>query len=130
MAEPKAKKQQVTYSEVHRYLSHSSSAKFEEECSEIRRRTIRRFSSNIILEDGLLFHVQGAEGTKRRWIYEKEQQKQIIMSIHDNPAGGCHFGRDKTRDKVTSKYYWHNQYEDIDNYVKVCEACQKVSIFK
>ena len=32
-------------------------------------------------------------------------QQQILQSLHDNPAGGCHFGRDKTRDKVSSRLH-------------------------
>ena len=42
------------------------------------------------------------------------------------PCGGCHFGRDKTRDKVASRYFWHGQLDDVDYYIKTCEKCQKV----
>ena len=62
----------------------------------------------------------------RRWIEDKEKQQQILKALHDDPAGGCHFGRDITREKVVSRYFWHVQYEDIDYYVKTCDKCQKV----
>ena len=51
--------------------------------------------------------------------------------IHDdNSAGGCgcHFGKDKTRDKIASRYFWRGQYDDIDEYIKTCEKCQKVCL--
>lgn len=118
-------KNPVTYAEVFRYLSGTSSEKYAEGCSEARKRSIRRFAVNFVLEEGILFYVK-RENEKRRWIYDKHMQEQIIVSLHDDAAGGCHFGRDKTRDKVISRYYWHSQYEDVDNYVKTCERCQKV----
>ena len=56
----------------------------------------------------------------------KKKQKQVLQSLHDDPAGGCHFGRDKTRDKVSSRYFWHGQCDDVDEYIKTCDKCQKV----
>ena len=66
--------------------------------------------------------------SKRQWIEDEQKQKQILQSLHDDPAGGCHFGRDKTRDKIASRYFWHGQYDDIDEYIKTCEKCQKVCL--
>ena len=65
--------------------------------------------------------------SKRHWINDQQKQKQILQSLHDDPAGGCHFGRDKTRDKVASRYFWHGLYDDIDEYIKTCDKCQKVA---
>lgn len=120
-----AKKQTpVTYCEVFKYFS--SASKYAVDCSDARKRSIRRFADNVVLEDGVLFYIRDSE-CKRRWISDKKTQQEILQSLHDDPSGGCHFGRDKTRDKVVKRYYWHGQYEDIDNYVKTCEKCQKVN---
>ncbi len=75
-----------------------------------------------MLEAGVLYYC-GEEESKHQWITDPDQQKQILASVHDDPAGGCHFGRDKTRDKVCKRYYWHNM---VDTYVHTCEQCQKV----
>ena len=123
-----AKKNTVTYDEVFRFLS-DKSKRYEEGCTDSRKRAIQRFSENISLEDGVLFyqlHEKQTVKTKRQWIHDHKRQKQILQSLHDDPAGGCHFGRDKTRDKVASRYFWHGQYDDIDDYIKTCEKCQKV----
>ena len=114
-------KSPVIYEEVFLYLG-SSGRKYADGCSETRKRSIRRFSSNVVLEDMLLFYGQ----TSRRWISDKKMQQQILEALHDNPTGGCHFGRDKTREKIVKRYFWHGQYEDIDSYVKTCKKCQKV----
>lgn len=33
--------------------------------------------------------------------------------------------RCKTRDRITSRFYWPNQLTDIEAYVKQCQSCQK-----
>ena len=119
-----AKKNPITYQEVFTFLSHKTD-RYDEGCPDSRKRGIRKFSDNVLLEDGVLFYLQYNDKeklsvkSKRQWIGDK----QILQSLHDDSAGGCHFGRDKTRDKVASRYFWHGQYDDVDYYIKTCEKC-------
>jgi len=90
----------VTYSEVFHYLT---GGKYAEGCTNSRKRAIRKFSENISLEDGILYYLQYEGKTKkkvtlkRQWIQDKNMQKEILQSVHDDKTGGCHFGRDKMR---------------------------------
>ena len=90
-----SKKTAVTYDEVFLFLSHKSK-RYTEGCTESRKRSIRRFSENIRLEDGVLFYLQHEDKekqtvkSKRQWIDDEQKQKQILQSLHDDPAGGCH----------------------------------------
>ena len=126
-----AKKNPITYQEAFTFLSHKTE-RYAEGCPDGRKRAIRKFSDNILLEDGVLFYLQydvkekHSVKSKRQRIGDKQMQQQILQSLHDDPAGGCHFGRDKTRDKVANRYFWHGQYDDVDYYIKTCEKCQKV----
>ena len=47
---------------------------------------------------------------------------QILESCHDN-VGGCHLGRDKTVDKVVSRYYWKGVGKDTEEWVSHCCLC-------
>ena len=40
---------------------------------------------------------------------------------------GGHLGRDKTYDKVATKFFWRNMYEEITSYVQRCHVCQTVN---
>lgn len=40
---------------------------------------------------------------------------------------GGHFGRDKTVEKICSRFYWKNMYDEIQNYVKPCPQCQTMN---
>ena len=113
-------------------LSNNKRPYYAEECSESRKRAICKFSENIHLEDGVPIYVQYDDKekqsvkSKRQWISDEKKQKQVLQYLHDDSAGGCHFGQDKTRDKVSRRYFWHGQVEDIDEYIKTCDKCQKV----
>ena len=74
----------------------------------------------MALVDGVLHYNQ------RKWICDSKLQQQIMKSIHGDSSGGCHFGRDKTREKIAKRYYWHGIYQDVDSFVKTCVDCQKV----
>ena len=74
----------------------------------------------MALVDGVLHYNQ------RKWICYSKLQQQIMKSIHGDSSGGCHFGRDKTREKIAKRYYWHGIYQDVDSFVKTCVDCQKV----
>lgn len=41
--------------------------------------------------------------------------------------GGGHFGRDKTLQKVSSRYFWKNLYSDVREYVNSCDKCQRTN---
>ena len=56
----------------------------------------------------------------------KKDRRKILESCHsDNLAG--HFGRDKTRHKICSRYYWVGLVNDVVEMVMTCDACQKHS---
>ena len=40
------------------------------------------------------------------------------------------FGRDKTREKLANRFFWTSMYQDIDEYIKTCEKCQKIYSYK
>ena len=65
------------------------------------KRAIRKKSIKFVIRDGLLFYSSG--GCLKQWITTKKKQNQIIASCHSDSLGG-HLERDKTRQKITSRY--------------------------
>lgn len=55
----------------------------------------------------------GKENRGRLVIEAVEERERIIKSIHD----GNHFGVNRTRDMITSKYYWPGMSKEIQSYV-------------
>ena len=56
-------------------------------------------------------------------IRDKTVKLRILEACHDDRVGGCHFGRDRTIDKVTTRYYWKGIYKDTEEWVSTRLNC-------
>ena len=50
----------------------------------------------------------------------------FYLGLHAGLGGG-HFGRDKTLDKICSRFYWQFMVQEIREYVKCCKQCQQMN---
>jgi hypothetical protein len=48
----------------------------------------------------------------------------VLYMFHNDPISG-HFATNRMFEKIRKRYYWPQYYEDIRDYVKSCDACQK-----
>jgi hypothetical protein len=46
-----------------------------------------------------------------------------VMRIHHDDALAGHFGRAKTLELISRKYYWIRMRKDVEQYVKSCIVC-------
>ena len=49
----------------------------------------------------------------------------VLAQYHDGLMGGAHQGQDRTYHTIRSKYYWPGMYQDVGNYVRGCDSCQR-----
>ena len=63
-----------------------------------QKRELRRKASKYNLKDEILYW------NDRRWIVDDEQKEEIFKSCHSDQLSG-HLGRDKTRDKISSRFF-------------------------
>ena len=59
----------------------------------------------------------------RRWRVDDEQKEKIFESCHSGRLSG-HFGRDKTRDKICSRFFWPGMYQEISDKIARFDICQ------
>ena len=55
------------------------------------------------------------------------QKPQVLESCHASELGGGHFGRDKTLAKISERFYWLGMVEDIKEFCKSCDKCQRAN---
>ncbi len=73
-------------------------------------------------EDKLrIFHVQSIAYMYRhiQYVATCERTLSYVQECHADPTGG-HLGRTKTNSKIKARFYWPNQYIDVDNLVGSC----------
>jgi len=61
---------------------------------------------------------------KRLKVLKKNEVDTILWMTHNHPTGG-HFGVENTYEKIKEKFYWKNMKEDIKQYIKFCDVCQR-----
>jgi transposase InsO family protein len=81
------------------------------------------------MEDGILYNISKNIFPKRRQEWQnrimlpKKFRYDVFKSYHCDKTTG-HMGVGKTFDRISSKYYWKNYFEDIKNWVLKCDTCQ------
>ncbi|KAI5751119.1 hypothetical protein M8J77_004425 [Diaphorina citri] len=85
-----------------------------------------RLSRNYVLQDDILYYKHFNKDKKQLLIAVPQSLvSDILKFYHDNCLNGAHLGAEKTYWKIKLKYYWPTMLNDITNYIKSCESCQK-----
>ena len=53
---------------------------------------------------------------------------ELMRVNHDDPWQGGHFGRERTCELIKRFYYWPHMRQEINDYVKSCEVCQRMKV--
>lgn len=69
----------------------------------------------------------GLEDPRDSWklVLPLHLRKKVIEENHSPPQAG-HLGRAKTMWRIARQYYWPGLYDDVQEFVRKCEVCQKV----
>lgn len=93
------------------------------ELSEQEFRSFRKKALLFLVRDGHLYK----RGRKRGFLHRRvigfnRQRLEILTELHDQTG---HRGRQITYDHVSRRYQWKGMWDDVVEYVKSCEKCQK-----
>ena len=80
-------------------------------------------------KDGLIYQHwhpwRATADSVRSCLVLPEKCRALVLRIaHDVPTGG-HLGITKTKDRILQRYYWPGAFQDITEYCKTCEVCQR-----
>ena len=70
-------------------------------------------------KDGMLYH------NGKIWhLYDEAKKKMVFENEHDTIVAG-HMGMDKTLKMINRNFYWPRMSDDIVDYVRLCDDCQR-----
>ena len=77
------------------------------------------------VEKELLYRKKNVKG-EEKWIRVTRDCEKIptMYMLHDHPIS-AHFSVTKTYEKIRERYYWPRMKQDVEQYVKSCEQCQR-----
>ena len=92
--------------------------------NEQQRKALIRKSRYFLVIEEQLFKRNKKEPTRPLKVVRKNEVDIILYNVHSDPLAG-HFGLEETFRRVAIRYYWPQYYDDIRNYVKSCDECQR-----
>jgi len=81
---------------------------------------LRRKSKSFFIRDGYLY--KRGKRVPCRVIGLRKQKEEAMKDLHDEVEHG---GRNATFEQVKRRYQWKGMFEDMSEWVKTCEECQR-----
>src|SRR6266498_5354343 len=109
----------VQYNELTRLLR-DDKLPFEKQHGKQKKKFLAMARHFVWEEDEL----QRKMGKRKVKVLQNFQVIPLLQVLHDSPTAG-HAGVSKIFQVVQQQYYWPQMFEDIRNYVKTCDNCQR-----
>ena len=74
-----------------------------------------------IIQNNILYRKKGEKVLK---VIRRHEIEPVLYFMHDHLLA-AHFGITTTQERVKEKYFWLGMNKDIEDYVKLCDQCQK-----
>ncbi len=104
--------------------SNNYSSNFSEEQQE----SLKKQSKNFQIYHNLLYKID--RNTKKKIRVVRPYELGAILYMFHNDPTTTHASIDKMMEKMRTRYYWPQMYEDIRIYVRSCDICQRRGKYK
>ena len=106
------------YQELIQYLS---TLTFMDGITDKWKNSIRKSSTQYIYQQNILFR-KTKEGMRK--VILCKQVEPILYHLHKDMSGS-HLGTDAVIVKIKDRYYWPQMGEDVKEYIRTCDTCQR-----
>ena len=94
---------------------------FMDGLTDKRKTHIRRISTQYICKNNVLYR-NTKEGIRK--VILPKQVEPILYHLHRDMSG-AHLGVDAVIGKIKDRYYWPQLGEDVKEYIRSCDICQR-----
>ena len=85
---------------------------------------LKRQSKFFKIKNDLLYKEPKKNPEKLLRVIKMSELEAVLFMMHNDPTAG-HFSTDIMFNKIRTRYYWPQMYENIRSYVQSCDACQR-----
>ena len=119
---------------ITKYLASQS---YDEGRTKAEKRAIRKKSESYVLRTGKLFYKHCVDRKSKTCkellaIRSIDDQRRIVKDVHSRCGDtdtakslSGHLGINKTRAKILEQFFWKTIGEDVKDFIKSCDRCQK-----
>jgi hypothetical protein len=96
---------------------------------EKESRRIVAETNNLVIEDGVLYHLWTAHAHApkkdviKQWVVPFAEQEKILKGLHEHEMAG-HMGSLATYKRIRERYWWNDLYRDVIEWTKTCKTCE------
>ena len=78
------------------------------------------------IQDNLLYKIDRRKKTRGGLlrVLQEHEVEPVLFMLHNHPISG-HLGVDIVFNKVRNLYFWPQMYDDIKDYIRSCDSCQR-----
>ena len=81
-------------------------------------------SKNYIIQHEILYKKDQKEPTRLYRVIHRKELPALMYMMHNDPISE-HFATEAMFQKIRTRYYWPQYYEDVRKYVESCDSCQR-----
>lgn len=90
----------------------------------MQQAAIKRKSRYFIVLNDQLYKKNKDNPNRPIRVAKENELGEILHHMHSDPLAG-HFSLEETYRKIKIRYWWPQMFEDVRNYVRTCDECQK-----
>jgi len=109
------------YNNIHNYLL---THQYPDNFTSPQKQKLEKQSSNYIVKNNYLYKKDKRKENNLLRVIRKHEMEPVLFMFHNDPTA-AHFAVDAMFEKIRTRYYWPQMYEDIRTYVRSCDSCQR-----
>ena len=126
----------TTYQEYLNYLTTHQYPNRVHDVNKLREKNLKKSFRQMckkfrICHDGKLMHCKFDKSNEiLRVVPLRNDYLKILKSLHEDKAGGGHYGITATFNKIAERYWWPRISLDVKDFCKNCDECQSQNPIK
>jgi Integrase zinc binding domain/Integrase core domain len=88
------------------------------------QRKLKNKAMHYLIDNNILFRRNKRNKDTPLKVIRSMEVEEILFNEHSMIHSG-HFGIEATYHRISYKYYWPKMHQDIENYIKACDVCQR-----
>src|SRR5436305_13564523 len=109
------------YNNLYNYLKEQ---KFPETYTSQQNQQLKNQSKYFLLKNNFIYKKDKRKDNHLLRVIRRHEMEQVLYMFH-NDTTAAHFAVDTMFEKIRSRYYCPQLYENIRTYVKSCDSCQR-----
>src|SRR5919206_696125 len=109
------------YNNLFKYLKEQQ---FPPTLNNQQKQQLRKQSKYFTIKNNFIYKIDKRRTNNLLRVIRKHEMELVLFMFHNDPTA-AHFSTDTMFDKIRSRYYWPQMFENIRAYVMSCDACQR-----